>query len=57
MNIFQDEFNYYGLAEMLFQTMLIIEPENRREYLSNIYVVGGNSLFANFIERLQSDLF
>ena len=31
--------------------MLIIEPENRREYLSNIFVVGGNTLFSNFIER------
>jgi len=36
--------------------MLMVEPENRREFLSNILVVGGNTLFENFTSRLQTEL-
>lgn len=52
-----DELNFFGLPEMVNSAIEKVEIEARRELLSTIVTVGGNSLIPRFIERLQKELF
>eukprot|EP01016_Furgasonia_blochmanni_P020758 TRINITY_DN2318_c0_g1_i5.p1 TRINITY_DN2318_c0_g1~~TRINITY_DN2318_c0_g1_i5.p1 ORF type:complete len:268 (+),score=48.88 TRINITY_DN2318_c0_g1_i5:527-1330(+) len=51
------EMNYEGIPDLIKSSLERVEYEARRELLSNIYVVGGNSLLVNYIERLQKEMY
>lgn len=48
----QPEENYMGLQDLIKQSIERVDAENRRELLSNIMIVGGNSMIPNMVERL-----
>lgn len=46
------EIYFYGLTDLIQNSFEKIEYENRKDLISSIALVGGNSLFPKFIERL-----
>lgn len=48
--------NFPGLHELAFSSLIKNEFEVRRELVSNVIMIGGNSCFTNFNDRFQREL-
>jgi actin-like protein 6A len=48
---------FQGYSQMVLDSISKADVDIRKELCSNIFVCGGNTLFANFPERLQKQLF
>lgn len=45
-----------GISEAIFQSLEVIDEDLRYNFLENIVITGGCSLFDNFIKRLYREL-
>lgn len=45
-----------GIVDLVLNTLQKCEPDTRRELISNMAVIGGNSTFPNFHKRLENEL-
>ncbi len=45
-----------GLQDLLFESLMKVDYDYRKELLSNLIIAGGNTNFGNFNERLQLEL-
>lgn len=56
-NLFTGSNEFEGIGPLIFSAIEKIDPEIRKEVVSNIIITGGGTNIPNFLERLQRELY